>query len=132
MTIAGIVIFIAILLTGCSGQSTPVQKTDSALHVALYPYVPDMERFQEAVSDVWEEEHPDVDLKFVDWDCYTSDPDPVTDVFVFDGIYLSSFVEDGYLLSIPEEKIQGKEDIYPFALKGSSCEGEFYALPQML
>ena len=71
-------------------------------------------------------------LHFADWDCYESDPDPSLDVFVFDSIYLSSFVEEGYLTPIPEEKIQDKEDILPFALDDCISKGELYALPQML
>ena len=81
---------------------------------------------------MWKREHPDVSLRFADRDCYASDPDPPIDVFVFDGIYLSSFVEKGYLLSIPKEKIRNKEDMIPFALKGCISEGKFYALPQLL
>ena len=64
--------------------------------------------------------------------CRPSDPDQVLDVFVFDAIYLSSFVEEGYLLPIPEEKIQNREDLLPFAMEGCRSDGKLYALPQML
>lgn len=132
-----IILFITILvfaasLAGCGTHDAKAGNGDLSLAVALYPYVPDLERFQAVVRDAWEREHPDVTLHFVDWDCYASDPDPMLDVFVFDGIYLSSFAEKGYLLPIPAEKIQGIEDIFSFALEGCTCGEEYYALPQLL
>ena len=71
-------------------------------------------------------------LHFAEWDCYTSDPDEALDVFVFDGIYLTSFVEQGYLLPVPEEKICEKAGILPFALEGCRVDGELFAVPQLL
>ena len=127
-----LLVVLTVLMTGFSKQEAKVQNQKLTLEVALFPYVPDRVRFQEAVSDAWKREHPDVSLHFADWDCYASDPDPSIDVFVFDGIYLSSFVEEGYLLPIPKEKIRNKEDIIPFALKGCISGGKFYALPQLL
>ena len=101
-----LLVVLAVLMTGFSKQEAKGQNHKLTLEVALFPYVPDRVRLQEAVSDVWKREHPDVSLHFADWDCYASDPDPSIDVFVFDGIYLSSFVEEGYLLPIPKEKIR--------------------------
>lgn len=68
----------------------------------------------------------------MDWDAYTSDPNNTLDVFSFDGIYLSSFSEKGYLLPIPPEKIQEREDLIPFTLAGCTFGGTLYALPQLL
>lgn len=127
-----LLVVLTVLMTGFSKQEAKVQNQKLTLEVALFPYVPDRVRFQEAVSDAWKREHPDVSLHFADWDCYASDPDPSIDVFVFDGIYLSSFVEEGYLLPIPKEKIRNREDIIPFVLKGCISRGKFYALPQLL
>lgn len=125
-------IVLAVLLAGCCKQYAKAWNHDLTLEVALYPYVPDLERFQEIVRDVWEREHPDVLLHFSYWDCYASDPDPMLDVFVFDGIYLSSFAAEEYLLPMPSEIIQGREDIFPYALEGCFYEGKLYALPQLL
>ena len=132
-------VLLALLLSACT---LPLQKaaevdakaadTDLTLEVALYPYVPDPDAFRQAVRDAWTPEHPDVGLHFVEWDCYVSDPDPELDVFVFDAIYLSSFVEEGYLLPIPEKMIRNREDLIPFALEGCRNNGTLYALPQML
>ena len=42
-------------------------------------------------------------LELVDWYCYDEDLPDDLDVFVFDGIYLTEYLEKGYLLPIPEE-----------------------------
>ena len=125
-------IVLAVLLASYANQYAKAWDHDLTLEVALYPYVPDIGRFQDKVYEVWEREHPDVKLHFADWDCYASDPDPMVDVFVFDGIYLSSFAAEGHLLPIPSEKILEREDLFPYALQGCFWEGELYALPQLL
>lgn len=126
------IMILVVMSAGCNKQPEKTATGDLTMEVALYPYVPDIERFQTVVSNAWAKEHPDVKLNFVDWDCYASDPDPTIDVFVFDGIYLSSFVDGGHLLPISEEMIQNKEDIFPFALEGCKYDDTLYAMPQLL
>ena len=58
------------------------------LNVALYGYVPDPESFKLAVEERWSAVKPNVQLNFVEWDCYDSDPPEDLDVFVFDSILL--------------------------------------------
>lgn len=116
-----LLVVLTVVMTGFSKQEAKVQNQKLTLEVALFPYVPDRVRFQEAVSDAWKREHPDVSLHFADWDCYASDPDPSIDVFVFDGIYLSSFVEEGYLLPIPKEKSGTKKISFRLPLRAVSA-----------
>lgn len=104
----------------------------TSLNVALYGYVPDTQRFENAVQDAWEIVEPDVDLNFVDWDCYEDTPAQNLDVFVFDSIYLQSYVNEGYLLSISEDQIAGKDDLLPFALSGCTMDDTIYAIPQII
>lgn len=114
-----------------SGQ---VQAEDSpqTLSVALYEYVPDLESVKRDISEAWKEAHPDVGLQFVSWSCYSDELPEDLDVFVFDAIYLSEYIEHGNLLPIPEETIKNKEDIIPFALDGCKEGGKLYAVPQIL
>ena len=126
------IISLVALSAGCSNLTQKAENRDLAIEVALYPYVPDRARFQAVVDSEWEKIHPDIDLRFVDWDCYVSDPDPTLDVFVFDGIYLTSFVNEDHLLPISDDMIQNREDIFPFALEGCKCDNTLYALPQLL
>lgn len=126
------IVVLAVLPVGGCTQADSSHSAAPTLEVALFPYVPDMDCFQKTVSEAWNQLHPDVPLHFVDWDCYASDPEESLDVFVFDGIYLSSLAEKGQLLPIPEDKVHGTDDIIPFALEGCRVGGKLYALPQLL
>lgn len=114
------------------GCSTNPQPESSTLNVALYGYVPDQERFEKAVSNAWAELYPDVELNFISWDCYEEDPTNDLDVFVFDSIFLLSFIENDYLLPIPDDKIQNKDDLLSFAIDGCTIDGDVYAIPQIV
>lgn len=61
-----------------------------------------------AVLEKWSQSHPNVQLNFVNWDSYDSDPPKNLDVFVFDAIYMSYFIQQNYLLSIPSSQIRNK------------------------
>ena len=85
-----------------SAKKAGVSETRT-LRASLYPIVPDMERYKKAVTMNWEAKHLDIKLELVDWYCYDEDLPDDLDVFVFDGIYLTEYLEKGYLLPIPEE-----------------------------
>ncbi|MFU0828431.1 MAG: Thiamine pyridinylase [Lachnoclostridium sp.] len=121
---------VVLLLSGW-GPYTPPSKNLS-LNVALYGYVPDTERFENAVSSAWSKSHPNISLNFISWDCYDEDPADTLDVFVFDSIFLSEFIEKGYLLPIPEKKITNKKDLLSFAMDGCTVNGKIYAIPQIV
>jgi thiamine pyridinylase len=104
----------------------------TTINVALYGYVPDTERFEKAVKNAWNAIEPNVQLNFVDWDCYEEEPNQNLDVFVFDSIYLQHYVSEGYLLPIAPNEIQNKDDLLPFALSGTTMNGNIYALPQII
>lgn len=110
-----------------SAESEPV-----TLSLALYPYVPDQGRFVRAVESLWYQEHPDVKLNFVTWDCYAGDPGDELDVFVYDSIFLYDFLEQGYLLPLEDEDIRDAGDLIPSALSACRAEGTLYAVPQFL
>lgn len=107
-------------------------ETQDTLNVALYEYVPDVERFEAAVEEKWAAVHPDISLNFVSWDSYDSDPADSLDVFVFDALFLSHFVEEGYLTPLGISQVQNANDILPFALDGCTIDGNIYAIPQIV
>lgn len=134
------------LLTSCQPSGSPDNSTDmettagsteltkgnETLTVALYPYVPDPERFKTAVTMQWQKIEPNVTLNFVDWDCYESFPGDDLDVFVFDAIYLKDYIDKGYLLPLADNDISGKDDILDFALSGCRFNNQYYAIPQIV
>ena len=102
------------------------------LNIALYPYVPDMERFEQAIGSQWDRLHSEVKLNFVSWDCYSGDPGEDLDVFVYDSVFLYDFLEKGLLLPLAEEDIRDPGDLVPAALSACKADGVIYAIPQLL
>ncbi len=113
-------------------SANTTEQNQTILNVALYGYVPDVQRFRNAVQTSWKQVEPNVDLNFVDWDCYESDPTQDIDVFVFDSIYLQHYVNEGYLLPISENQIKNKDDLLDFALSGCTINNTIYAIPQII
>ncbi|AWP36989.1 thiamine pyridinylase [Heyndrickxia coagulans] len=126
-----IVVILAFNLLGVSSHAS-IRPKKTTLNVALYGYVPDIQRFEKAVLEKWSQSHPNVQLNFVNWDSYDSDPPKNLDVFVFDAIYMSYFIQQNYLLSIPSSQIRNKRDILKFALDGTTYHNKIYAIPQIL
>ncbi|WP_197258653.1 thiamine pyridinylase [Paenibacillus dendritiformis] len=131
-----LMVMLALLLIVVSpagaGAAHSDASSDITLKVAIYPYVPDPARFQAAVLDQWQRQEPGVKLEFTDWDSYSADPPDDLDVFVLDSIFLSHFVDAGYLLPFGSQDIDQAEDVIPFALQGAKRDGKVYGLPQIL
>lgn len=126
-----LVVLIAALLTVSLPLSCAAEQ-DMTLSVALYPYVPDQARFQQAVEAEWAARHPDVALRFVPWNAYTEDPPEDLDVFVYDSVFLYDFLEGGYLMPLADEDIREAGDLIPYALDACRVDGVVYAIPQLL
>ena len=75
----------------------PAALSAEKLNVALFQWVPRLEQFEEVIEEEWGKPHPDVPLNFVKWDSYDTDPPATLDVFVFDGIFLTYFVQQEFL-----------------------------------
>lgn len=143
--VIGRVLSLLIALAVCSGSAAGqmrVQAMDSipegtenelTLNVALFPYVPDSERFKTAIQDEWAKSHPGVTLNFMEWDCYESRevPDDL-DVVTFDGIYLTEYAQNGELLALDTGKLDEWTDVLPFVRDGIKVDDKIYAAPQMI
>lgn len=134
----------ALFFTSCGSPETPTdevvdttaQTKQATLKVALYQYVPNLEPFQTELEKLWYAEYPDVQLEFVKWDCYEDEYDPTIDVFVFDGIFLSNYVQNGYLTGYSAGELGvNRSDFLPFAWEAvqDSIAGEllYYGFPQI-
>jgi thiamine pyridinylase len=107
------------------------EASDITLNVALYQWVPRYDQFEETIARAWEETGTGAKLNFVQWDCYSSDPTPELDVFVFDAAFLTYFAKKGFLATIGGKDIVNPEDILDFALQGCMLDGSFYGIPQL-
>lgn len=105
---------------------------EAALNVALYKRIPDYDSFQKTIEDCWKKLHPDIELLFSDWDCYSGEAPDDLDVFVFDAISLDAFANEGYLLPLSEEDIQDYDDLIPSFVEGCRVNGGLYGVPQLV
>jgi len=103
------------------------------LTVALYPYVPRIDQFKQAITSAWAEVQPEVALNFVsadDWDGgYSSNPKSDYDIFIFDGMFFEYFKEQGYLSTIPASSITDPDDLLAYARNGVTDGSNYYAIP---
>ena len=119
------VVCLVILKTG----NTPEPVT---MNVSLYKVVPDYDSFKKTIADRWKEKHPEVELNFENWDCYSGEVPEGLDVFVFDTISQDSFAERGFLLALSEKDIQDYNDLIPSFVEGCRVNGTLCVIPQFL
>lgn len=121
------------LLLALSVLVLPAAALAESLTVGLYPYVPRLQQFQDAVTAAWAKVEPDVQLNFLaasQWDGgYDMNPPANADVFVFDAMFLNYFRAQGYLETIAESEITDPSDFLPYALDGVKSASGYSAIP---
>lgn len=123
-----ILLVVSMILSGCAKQET----TNKEISVAIYPYIPDMELFENVLTKQWKAIEPDVELKFVDWDCYV-EPNPENiDVIMYDALFTSHLAETGAIQPIKEEEVHNISDSLRFAVDGAYHNGEMYGIPYLV
>lgn len=92
------------------------------INVSVFPYVPNLQLMEKTAERMFKEIEPDVQLNFVDWDCYMStEPDNI-DVFMYDVMYLDTLYENGYLSDIDFSNFKDVDDIADFAIRDTMIE----------
>lgn len=124
-----VILFMVICLVILKTGNTPEPVT---MNVSLYKVVPDYDSFKKTIADRWKEKHPEVELNFENWDCYSGEVPEGLDVFVFDTISLDSFAERGFLLALSEKDIQDYNDLIPSFVEGCRVNGTLCVIPQFL
>ena len=138
----GLLILGALAASGCTSirheprsPAAAAQPAAVTLNVGLYPYVPRLTQFRQAIQSAWSQVQPGVTLNFLpesQWDGgYSTDPSASTDVFVFDAMYFEYFRGQGWLEPLKATEIQGLGDFVPYALQGVQASGLYYAIPQL-
>ncbi len=122
--------FVGAMMVNCS-----IAFGQQQLTVGLYPYVPRIEQFRNAISNEWNKIHPDVQLKFLtdsEWDGgYEKNPSAATDVYVFDATYLNYFMAQNWLEPISPQEILGLSDFLPYSSEGVKVGDKYFAIPQL-
>ena len=124
------IVLVSAVFIGCGSALGQQQLT-----VGLYPYVPRIEQFRNAISNEWNKIHPDIQLKFLsdnEWDGgYEMNPSAATDVYVFDATYLNYFMSQNLLEPIGSQEIQGLSDFLPYSSEGVKFGDKYFAIPQL-
>lgn len=130
-------LLLLILISSCNSKDNSADNNSftDTLNVALYPYVPRLDQFKSELEVRWSKIHPQCKLNFVSWDCYSEDPNENLDVFVFDNIFTSYFIESGLLMEWEKNDIDDFDDYIPYAIEGCkkdrSEKSSYYGLPQI-
>lgn len=117
-----------------TGPVTAAQAQAVTLNVGLYPYVPRLDQFKQAISAAWAKAEPNVSLHYVtQWDGgYSTDPNTFSmDVYVFDAVFLDYFRGQGWLTQLSASQIANLGDFLPYAIEGVSYQGSYYAIPML-
>lgn len=106
------------------------------LSVALYPFVPRAQQFQDVLTAEWKKVQPNVKLTFITdfekWDGgYKKNPPPDADVFVFDATYFEQFRANNLLEPLASAEVANQDDFVEYAKAGVKVGDKFYAIPQL-
>ena len=107
-------------------------KTDRKVTYSLYPYLPDVEYCTEVLEDEWGKLHPDIELEFVPFNCYSGGKPEGIDVIMYDTILEREFIEDGYLKPLNISDFIDIEDFYEFTLEPAAGYDDRYGVPVFL
>lgn len=130
--ILSIVLVLLLCLAGCTAANNGKADDSSQITVALFPYLPDVEFYQDIIESRWHDVEPDVKLSFVSWNCY-EDKDPSgIDVIMYDALFESYLEEGGYIQPIKRSDIDEADDMVDFAFDDTLCEGTVVGIPTLL
>ncbi len=121
-----IALLILVLCSSCRSEQV------DTLTYAVFPYVPDVEYYQEIIEARWAELEPDIKLVRADWDCYYDGRPKGIDVVMYDAVMLDKLISEGWIRPIDPDAVQEAEDIYPFALDGITARDKLYGIPVFL
>lgn len=116
-----------------AGIATAPQAQAVTLTVALYPYVPRVDQFRDALIAEWAKVEPSVPLAFIpkdQWDGgYEKDPPATADLFVFDAMFLGTYITNLNLAPLQAAEIANLNDFLPYAKNGVQSGGSYYGIP---
>ena len=130
------ILSVFVVLSGLLAAPTLLHAAQS-LTVGLYPWVPRLQQFEDAITQAWANVQPDVSLVFLtpeQWDGgYHMNPPAEADVYVMDAMFLNYFNSIGSVSILSDDEVQGKDDFFAYAIDGvKNPEGSGYLAVPML
>jgi len=125
-----------IMLLGVALLHSPGVRAADSLTVGLYPWVPRLDQFKDAISEQWAEVQPNVSLNFLsseEWDGgYHTNPPQKADVYVMDAMFLNYFNSIGSVSLLQPDEVQNKQDFFAYAIDGvKDVSGAYLAIPML-
>jgi len=115
----------------CTCQTIDQHQKGEKLTVAIYPYLPRSDQFISVLLENWNKLNTGIELQFVDYNCYESDPPDSLDVFVFDGIYYNYFISKNFLQPLLLNEIQNWDGFMDYAKDAVQTNDKIYGLPYL-
>ena len=125
--VAAVALLAVVLLAAACGEERV-----ETLTYAVFPYLPDVEYYQELIERRWAELEPDIKLVRAEWDCYCDEVPEGVDVVMYDAVMRDSLIEKGWIRPIGRSAVQDSEDVFPFALEGFTVGDDLYGIPVFL
>jgi thiamine pyridinylase len=100
------------------------------LRVALFALA-DAHTMQEVIRAMWREARPEVELDFVPWDRYKTDPPADLDVFEYDAIFLDYLADKGLVAKLSADELKDRDDFMDFALDASKVGDSYFGVPRI-
>ena len=82
------------------------------LTYAVFPYIPDIEYYQELIEARWAELEPDIKLVRANWDCYYDGVPEGIDVVMYDAVMRDTLISDGWIQPIDTDAVQDGKPQY--------------------
>ena len=123
---APVFLLFTVFLTSCGRNGV------DTLTYAVFPYIPDVDYYQEIIERRWAEIEPDIELVRAEWDCYDDGVPDGIDVIMYDAVMRDALIENDWIQPIDRNTVQDVEDIFPFALEGLTADGRLYGIPVFL
>ena len=121
-----------ILLIMVLFSSACSEKRIDTLTYSVFPYLPDVDYYQEIIENRWAEIEPDIKLIRAEWNCYSDAAPEGIDVLMFDAVMRNKLIDSGWIQPIDPNKVERIDDLFPFALDGLTVNNKLYGIPVFL
>jgi len=104
----------------------------NTISVSVYPYLPDVELWCELLTSMWAEMEPEIELELREWDVYADSNPQGFDVLMYDALFTTYLIENGYIQSIEEGDVYEMDGIIPAAFEGILYGEKLYGIPNLM
>ena len=105
-------------------------KDDSPIIIYYYFDLTDTDFFCYLLEKRFRQSGHDRPLRFINWNCYKTQPGRDGDLFIYDAVAMTALVDKGYLRPLPE--VIRTEDMFDWTIEKSKVRKMAYGVPLMI